>query len=96
MNVSFNPLAELELNDAADYYRTESQSLSRAFVSEVQRCCELIVEHPESGHIVAGSIRRRLVRRFPYAVLYSVRPDVIRVLAIMNMKRRPAYWSGRT
>ena len=95
MNVSFNPLAEQELNDAARYYELESPGLG-AFLTEVQRCCDGIVEYPEAGHIVLGSIRRRRVRRFPYAILYATRPDVVRVLAIMNLKRRPAYWVGRS
>ena len=96
MNVSFNPLAEQELNDAARYYELESPRLGAAFLTEVPRCCDGIVEYPEAGHIVHGSIRRRLVRRFPYAILYSTRPGVVRVLAIMNLKRRPAYWVGRS
>ena len=64
MNVSFNPLADQELNDAAQYYELESPGLGVAFLIEVQRCCDAIVEYPDAGHIVLGSIRRRLVRRF--------------------------------
>lgn len=96
MNVSFSPLADQELNDAAQYYKLESPGLGAAFLTEVQRCCDAIVEYPDSGHLVLGSIRRRLVRRFPYAVLYTTRPGVVRVLAVMNLKRRPAYWIGRS
>jgi hypothetical protein len=47
------------------------------------------LEHPHSGVSVVGTIRRRLIRRFPYALLYSVRSGNIRVLAVMNLKRRP-------
>jgi len=57
---------------------------------------DAILAHPEAGQSVLGSIRRRLVRRFPYAVIYTIRrPNVVRVLAVMNLKRRPAYWVGR-
>ena len=69
---------------------------SVSFLTEVQRCCDGIVEYPEAGHIVLGLIRRRLVRRFPYAILHTTRPGVVRVLAVMNLKRRPAYWVGRS
>jgi hypothetical protein len=41
-----------------------------------------------------AAIRRVLLRRFPYAVMYSVRRDEIKVLAIANLKRRPFYWRG--
>jgi toxin ParE1/3/4 len=94
--VSFNPLAEQELNDAAQYYELESAGLGAAFLTEIERCCGSIVEHPEAGQVILGSIRRRLVLRFPYAVLYTIRPGVVRVLAVMNLKRRPAYWVGRS
>jgi hypothetical protein len=41
-----------------------------------------------------GDVRRRLLR-FPYALLYKSKPSGIRILAVMNLRRRPAYWIGR-
>jgi len=35
------------------------------------------------------------VARFPYAVLYSIVGDQIRVMAVAHDRRRPFYWSGR-
>lgn len=40
-------------------------------------------------------IRRRLLRRFPYALLYKVKADAVCILAVMNLKRRPTYWVDR-
>jgi plasmid stabilization system protein ParE len=96
VTVSFNSLAEQELNDAAQYYELESAGLGIAFLSEVERCCASIIEHPEAAQVIVGAVRRRLVTRFPYAVLYTIRPSAIRILAIMNLKRRPAYWASRS
>ena len=95
MTVSFHALAERELNEAAQYYAVENPDLGTTFLSEVDRACLLLTEHPQSSPIVRGAVRRRLLARFPYALLYSVRGDTIRVLAIMNLKRRPGYWVGR-
>ena len=86
---------ERELNEAAQYYELERVGLGSAFLNEVQRCVVSISEHPESGRIVLGGIRRRILRRFPYGLLYSLKADGIRILAVMNLKRRPAYWVGR-
>ena len=96
MVVSFHDLARVELNEAADYYERETPGLGLTFVTEVERCAESIVQYPSGGVVILGSIRRRLVRRFPYALLYTLKPDRVRVLAIMNLKRRPAYWVGRS
>lgn len=94
-DVSFHRLAERELNEAAQYYELERPGLGSAFLSEVQRCLRAISEHPGAGRALVGKVRRRLLRRFPYSLLYTLKPDAIRVLAVMNLKRRPSYWVGR-
>jgi len=96
MAISFHELAERELNDAAQYYEHEQPGLGAAFVADVRRCTDAIVEHPEAGPVILGRVRRRLCRRFRYGVLYTVRPDSVRVLAVMNLRRRPTYWVGRS
>jgi plasmid stabilization system protein ParE len=93
--VSYHRLARRELNEAAQYYDSESPGLGSAFLDEVERCTQAIMNFHEAGPLIMGTIRRRLVLRFPYVVLYSIKPDHIRVLAVMNLKRRPMYWVGR-
>lgn len=96
MLASFHDLAKVELNEAAQYYEGESAGLGQAFVTEVEQSTDEIVRYPQAGLVIRGSIRRRLIRRFPYALLYRVRPTEIRILAVMSLKRRPAYWVGRS
>lgn len=91
----FHQLADRELNEAAQYYQLESPGLGSSFLKEIDRCLQSIEEHPEVGVILRGSVRRRLLRRFPYALLYKIKPSSIRILAVMNLKRRPTYWVGR-
>ena len=93
--LEFHELADRELNEAIQYYELESRGLGAAFLDEIERCLDRIDRHPEAGRMLAGSVRRRLLRRFPYAVLYAVKADGIRVLAVMNLRRRPTYWVGR-
>jgi len=95
MRISFHPLAERELNDASQYFEVESHGLGAVFLNEVERACALITEYPDAAPIVRGSIRRRLIRRFPYALLYTMRADTVRVVAVMNLHRHPTYWVGR-
>ena len=91
----FHRLADRELNGAAQYYELENPGLGSSFLKEVDRCLQLIEEHPAAGMILRDSVRRRLLRRFPYALLYKIKPSSIRILAVMNLKRRPTYWVGR-
>jgi hypothetical protein len=60
VRVSFNELAERELNDAIQYFEHEQSGLGTAFLAEVRRCASGIAEHPEAAVVVRGRIRRRL------------------------------------
>jgi toxin ParE1/3/4 len=91
----FHWLADRELNEAAQYYELEDPGLGSAFLDEVDRCLRSIADHPEAGMVLRDSVRRRLLRRFPYALLYKIKPSGIRILAVMNFTRRPTYWVGR-
>jgi plasmid stabilization system protein ParE len=95
VRVTFNELAERELNDAAHYYELEQRGLGSAFIADIQKCTETIVAHPLAGSIVLGTIRRLLCQRFPYVLLYTVAEDELRILAVMHLRRRPGYWVGR-
>ncbi len=54
-----------------------------------------ISENPERWPIVRGHVRRRLVHRFPYALLYRVDSDEVVIQATMHLYRRPDYWTDR-
>ena len=90
----FHRLADRELNEAAQYYELEKPGLGSSFLREVDRCLRAIEKHPEAGLILLGSVRRRLLRRFPYALLYTVKPDSIRILAVMNLNTAPDVLGG--
>jgi len=96
LEVSFHRLAEAELNDAAAHYEASSLGLGLRFLTEIDRCVQGIIQYPEAGPVVLGAVRRRLVSRFPYALLYTQKAGVIRILAIMHLRRTPFYWVGRS
>ncbi|HEX9971555.1 MAG TPA: type II toxin-antitoxin system RelE/ParE family toxin [bacterium] len=93
--ITFHELAEHELNEAADYYNSKSEGLGNVFLSEVERAVNQILHYPESSPCIYRVVRRKLVRRFPYSIMYSVTLDHVRILAIANQKRRPFYWHDR-
>lgn len=94
-SVSFHTLAETELYEAAQYYESESEDLGKIFIHQVETAVMRIQEHPESAPLINEVVRRMIVGRFPYSVLYSIVSDSVRILAVANQKRRPFYWSGR-
>jgi toxin ParE1/3/4 len=93
--ISIHETAEIELNDAADFYDMACPNLGSVFIDEVERTIGKISEFPDAAPVVRGQIRRKPVAKFPYSVIYSVHLDGIRILAVAHQKRRPFYWHGR-
>jgi len=45
---------------------------------------------------MGGDIRRALVHRFPYGILYVPEQNQILIIAVMHLHRQPGYWQDRT
>ena len=71
MTFSFHPEAETEFNDAIDYYEEKERGLGYDFAVEVYATIQRITAFPEAWPVLKNDVRRSLVRRFPYGVLYS-------------------------
>jgi plasmid stabilization system protein ParE len=44
---------------------------------------------------VDGHLRRRVVKRFPYSVIYLAEPEHVEVLAVFHSARDPRRWRER-
>ena len=69
--------AEAEFREAAIFYESQASGLGDDLIAEVKGAIESVVRYPEAGPVVRGGARRRLVLRFPYAVIYRIEPDRI-------------------
>jgi plasmid stabilization system protein ParE len=95
MSYRFHPEAEVELNLSIDYYESIEPGLGYDFAIEVYDTIARIVEFPKAWTVLDGDVRRSLVKRFPYGVLYSEDAGDILILAVMNLHRAPDYWKHR-
>ena len=95
MNFYFHPEAEEELNNAIDYYEEIEPGLGYDFALEVFSAIQRSVKFPKAWTVLEGEVRRCLVRRFPYGILYTEEESGIFVIAIMHLHRKPGYWRDR-
>ena len=93
--VSVHPLAREEVNEAATYYSLRSPVLAASLVEAFDRAVADLADFPEIGAPVRGDLRRKVLRRFPYSVLYRVLANEVRILVFMHHHRRPSYWHHR-
>jgi hypothetical protein len=60
----------------------------------VDEALERIRQSPEANPLVTPTLRRVLLRRFPYAVYYRVFPSVISVVGVVHGRRHALAATG--
>ena len=95
MILKFDPLAKREYEDAFEYYEAQEEGLGESFRCAVWAAIAVLERHPEIGEEVRPGIRKILLRRFPYKLIYSVTDDAVYIIAVAHGHREPDYWLGR-
>ncbi|MBI3358206.1 MAG: type II toxin-antitoxin system RelE/ParE family toxin [Nitrospirae bacterium] len=95
MKYAFHPEAEDEFLQAIEYYEGCEASLGYDFAVEVYSVIERTMAYPKTWPIIEESIRRSLVRRFPYGILYAEADETLFIVAVMHLHRDPDYWKHR-
>jgi len=95
MSFVFHPDAELELNEAIEWYETREPGLGLDFAAQVYATIQRALAFPLAWQEMDDNIRRALVHRFPYGVLYVIEPNQLTIIAVMHLHRQPDYWQGR-
>jgi plasmid stabilization system protein ParE len=87
--------AEAEAEEARQWYAEKNPAAAKRFVAALRAAIQLVADDPERWVEFQVGVRRVLLKKFPYAVVYTVEPTRILVLAVMHFSRHPAYWLGR-
>ena len=95
MKIRFLEIAQIELDEAIEYYNYESLGLGDEFLTEVLIALDRISNYPEAWHPCSKWTRRCQTRRFPYGLIYQVRKEEILIIAVANLHRKPNYWEDR-
>lgn len=88
--------ADEDVLEIVAYYDGVSAALGTAFIEEIQTAFTLIAERPDTWPRFSSNLRKFLMHRFPYRILYENREDVVLVIGVMHTKRRPGTWIRRT
>ncbi|MEK0449568.1 MAG: hypothetical protein RL088_1836 [Verrucomicrobiota bacterium] len=95
MRYAFHPDALDEYEDAALYYAARQEGLELRFIACIESAFRQISDEPTRWRPFEQDVRRCLAHVFPYAVLYSIEPDYILIIAVMHCSREPGYWRNR-
>lgn len=97
MKLGFHRLVQREVNEAVRWYEECSDGLGDDFFVKLTAVLDTILANPQNYGfwLESKTVRRAKLTRFPYAVLYEIRPGKVRILCMRHDKRHPNYGMGR-
>ncbi|MEA2043067.1 MAG: type II toxin-antitoxin system RelE/ParE family toxin [Bacteroidota bacterium] len=90
-----HPFAELELEEAKDWYSLQQGNLGNEFVIEIDKIIIRIIENPFQFSKEKKQIRKAVVKRFPYSLFFYEDNFTINIFAVFHSSRNPVIWKKR-
>jgi plasmid stabilization system protein ParE len=87
--------AHADVEEAARWYEDQRRGLGEVFYRQVSDLIGQVAESPLRFPLVAPTVRRGLVQRFPYALYFVVDESAIVILAVLHQRRDPQVWERR-
>ena len=87
--------AQADITDVFEWYVQRNQRAAVRFLGAVDAGMTAISEHPEAYRKVRADVRRVLLRRFPYHLLFRVLATEIEVIGCFHVQRDPRIWQHR-
>ena len=92
--LQFRPEASADIAEAFLWYE-QRPGIGTRFEAELDRTLGYITDMPLAGRVVHRTLRRALLRRFPFTVYYTVTGDLIEIRAVLHNRRHPRTWLRR-
>lgn len=99
--IRIHPDAAEEAAQATGWYEKQRAGLGQDFEVAIRAAMELLGcdPVPSTGTVGASAklgVRRLILKRFPYDIVFIERPDHVWVIAIAHHSRRPGFWQDRS
>ncbi|TDJ43334.1 MAG: type II toxin-antitoxin system RelE/ParE family toxin [Gammaproteobacteria bacterium] len=91
MKLVVRSAANRDIIAAAEFYERKRIGLGREFFREVDAIFSVFRRLPYIGQAIDGDpgLRGFQLKRFPYQVIYRLRNDELKVLAVTHQRRQP-------
>jgi hypothetical protein len=90
MRIELLDTAEKDLLDGFKFYECQSEGLGDYFLDSIFSDIESLKLYA-GIHVLHFGYHRLLAKRFPVAIYYRAQKDIIRVYAILDCRRNPAW-----
>jgi plasmid stabilization system protein ParE len=87
------PQARREFREALRWYLRQNPQAAAGFDAIFAEALTILAEAPRRWAEVTPGVRRYLLPRYPYKLLYSIRREQVVVLSLLHHARNPDTWS---
>lgn len=94
-NLFFHPDVEQEVKSSFLWYEAKAEGLGDDFIAELEGAYDAILTLPVVWPELNNGLRRYLLFRFPFALIYKQLGENIYVVAVMHQNRKPDYYLPR-
>jgi plasmid stabilization system protein ParE len=96
MTVTVRSQAHRDISEALQFYLDEETPHSaERFAGAVDTAYDEIIEAPYRYPSDRDGIRQKIIRGFPFSVLYHLNGNEIVIVSIRHHKRKPGFWRTR-
>lgn len=95
--VRYEDAADEELIDEIVRYELRREGLGTEFLAAVRDAVRLVAQNPAAWQATehGREVRRFVMDRFPFTIVYTELPDEVLIIAIAHASREPGYWRVR-
>lgn len=90
--LKFSSRALHETGEAQEWYESQSPGLGDEFIAAIELQLKRLEQAPLLYAEAIPKVRRALLPRFPYGLFFTVRGDLVHVLAVLHDARNPKHW----
>lgn len=95
-SIEFKPEVFEDIRIAYAWYESQRIGLGEDFLLTLEESYAKISRTPKQYQLIYKSVRRKLVRRFPYGIFFTLRENKIVVIAVLHTRVNPMIWNERT
>ncbi len=95
MKIHILDQAEDDLVDGYNFYENQEQGVGAYFLDSLYSDIESLILYAGIHRLRHKDYRRMLSKRFPFAIYYTISGDAIKVHAVIDCRKDPAWIRGR-
>jgi len=87
--------AAKDINEAFLFYNEQKDNLGDDFLVEIEISLNQIVLNPRLYQKEYKKIRRTVLSKFPFKILYYIELEMVFIFAVFHTSRNPKIWKKR-